>query len=127
MVVSKVATGEENGVRLRVYGSAASLFWNQEAPNYLSVKYPFGPEKIYKRKAPYMGEVSAASLRGARIPAGHHEGFIEAFANIYDEFCAAVRDRKPHDFPDARAGVRTMRLVEAALASNAQGNVWVKV
>ncbi|MGN0854227.1 MAG: Gfo/Idh/MocA family protein [Kiritimatiellia bacterium] len=127
VVVSKVATGEENGVRLRVYGDRASLFWNQESPNYLSVKYPFGPERIYKRKAPYMGEISAASVRGARIPAGHHEGFIEAFANIYDEFCAAVRDRQAHDFPSAREGVRTMRFVDAALKSNAAKNTWVRV
>ena len=127
MVVSKVATGEENGVRLRVYGDKASLFWNQEAPNYLSVKYPFDAERIYKRKAPYMGGVSEASVRSARIPAGHHEGFIEAFANIYDEFCAAVRDRRVHDHPGAYEGMRTMKLVEAALESNANGNRWVKV
>ena len=127
MVVSKVATGEENGVRLRVYGDKASLFWNQEAPNYLSVKYPFGPERIYKRKAPYMGAVSAASVRSSRIPAGHHEGFIEGFANIYDEFCAAVRDRKVHDHPGVYEGVRTMKLVEAALKSNKENNRWVKV
>ena len=127
MVVSKVATGEENGVRLRVYGDRASLFWNLEAPNYLSVKYPFAPERIFKRNAPYMAETSSASKRASRIPAGHHEGFIEGFANIYDEFCAAVRDRQRHDFPGAREGIRTMRFVEAALASNAQGNTWVEV
>jgi len=127
MVVSKVATGEENGVRLRVYGDKASLFWNQESPNYLSVKYPFAPERIYKRKAPYMQDVSEPSVAFARVPAGHHEGFIEAFANIYREFCAAVRDRGEHDFPGAREGVRTMRMVEAALASNAAGNTWVRV
>ncbi len=125
--VSKVATGEENGVRLRVYGDKASLFWNQESPNYLSVKSPFGPERIYKRKAPYMEAASAASVRASRTPAGHHEGFIEAFANIYDEFCAAVRDRRPHDFPGAHEGVRTMRFVEAALRSNANRNRWEKV
>ena len=125
LVTSKVATGEENGVRLRVYGDKASLFWNQEAPNYLSVKSAFEPERIYKRKAPYMGEASEAATRSSRIPAGHHEGFIEAFANIYDEFCAAVRDRQAHDHPGAREGVRTMRFVEAALASHAQGNRWV--
>ncbi len=125
--VSKVATGEENGVRLRVYGDKASLFWNQEAPNYLSVKPAFEPERIYKRKAPYMTDLSAAATRSARIPAGHHEGFIEAFANIYDEFCAAVRDRQPHDHPSAHEGVRTMRFVEAALASHVAGNRWMRV
>ena len=127
LVVSKVATGEENGVRLRVYGDKASLFWDQEENNYLRVKSPFAPERIYKRKAPYMGGESAASVRASRIPAGHHEGFIEAFANIYDEFCAAVRDRKAHDYPSAHEGVRTMRFVEAALASDRGGNVWTKV
>jgi len=127
MVVSKVATGEENGVRLRVYGDKASLFWNQEAPNYLSVKCPFGPERIYKRKAPYMADVSESSVRASRTPAGHHEGFIEAFANIYDEFCAAVVDRAAHDFPGAREGVRTMRFVDAALRSSSAGGSWTEL
>ncbi len=126
-VVSKVATGEENGVRIRVYGDKASLFWNQEENNYLSVKHPFGPERIYKRNAPYIGDLSAGCKAFSRIPAGHHEGFIEAFANIYREFCAAVRDRKAHDFPGPREGVRTMRFVEAALRSNANRNRWEKV
>jgi predicted dehydrogenase len=126
-VVSKVATGEENGVRLRVYGDKASLYWNQEENNYLSVKSPFAPERIYKRNAPYIGALSEASKGLSRIPAGHHEGFIEAFANIYREFCAAVRDRKAHDFPGPREGVRTMRFVEAALRSNASGNTWTRM
>ena len=127
LVVSKIATGEENGVRLRVYGDKASLYWNQEENNLLSVKYPFAPERIYRRKAPYVAAVSPRCDACSRIPAGHHEGFIEAFANIYDEFCAAVRDRKAHDFPGPREGVRTMRFVEAALESAGRGNVWVKL
>ena len=127
LVVSKVATGEENGVRLRVYGDKASLYWNQEENNDLCVKSPLAPEKIYKRKAPYMASVSPRSVECSRIPAGHHEGFIEAFANIYDEFCAAVRDRKAHDFPGPREGVRTMRFVEAALESAKRKNIWVKI
>ena len=127
LVVSKIATGEENGVRLRVYGDKASLYWNQEENNYLSVKSPFAPEKIYKRKAPYMAAVSPRSVECSRIPAGHHEGFIEAFANIYDEFCAAVRDRKAHDFPGPREGVRSMKFVEAALESARKNSVWVRV
>ena len=127
MVVSKVATGEENGVRLRVYGDKASLFWNQEAPNYLSVKYPFEAERIYKRNAPYVKEISVSAAVSCRIPAGHHEGFIEGFANIYSEFCAAVRDRKAHDFPGPFDGVRTMRFVEAALKSNLSDNAWMEI
>ena len=125
LAVSKIATGEENGVRLRVYGDKASLYWNQENGNYLSVKSPFAPERIYKRRAPYVAGLSDAASRASRIPAGHPEGFIEAFANLYGEFCAAVRDGGRHDFPGPREGVRSMRFVEAALESSRRGNTWV--
>lgn len=127
LVTSKIATGEENGVRLRVYGDKASLFWDQEAPNYLSVKYPMKPEMIYKRKAPYIADLSAAAMRASRFPAGHHEGFVEALGNIYDEFVAAVVSRRNRDFPGAREGIRSMRFVEACLKSAKRGNRWVKV
>ena len=127
LVTSKIATGEENGVRLRVYGAKASLYWNQEAPNYLSVKYPTKPEMIYKRRAPYVAYLSAGATRASRFPAGHHEGFVEALGNIYDEFVAAVVSRKNRDFPGARAGIRSMRFVEAALKSSKAGSRWVKV
>ena len=127
LVASKIATGEENGVRLRVYGDKASLFWNQEAPNYLSVKYPFKPEAIYKRNAPYVKDVSEASARLSRFPAGHHEGFVEALANIHDEFAEAVRTRKRRDFPGAAEGIRSMRFVEAALKSARGGCRWTKI
>ncbi len=127
IVTSKVATGEENGVRLRIYGSKASLFWDQEAPNYLSVKYPDAPERIYKRKASYVGALSPRSVAASRFPAGHHEGFVEALANIYDEFTAAVRTRKGRDFPGAREGIRSMRFVEASLKSARNGSRWTKI
>ena len=125
MVTSKVATGEENGIRLRVYGDKASLVWKVEEGNYLYVKYPFGPERIYKRNAPYIAELSAVSTRCSRIPAGHHEGFIEAFANHYHEFCTALRGGTDCDFPQARDGRRTIQFVDAVLASNRAGGKWV--
>ena len=127
VMVSKVATGEENGMRLRVYGDKASLFWEQERPNYLSVKYPFKPEMIFKRNAPYVADCSARSKACSRIPAGHHEGFIEALTNIYDEFCAALISRRAKDHPGAREGVRSMRFVDAALKSAKAGGKWTKV
>lgn len=127
LVTSKIATGEENGVRLRVYGNRASLHWDQEAPNYLHVKYPTKPEMIYKRRAPYVADLSAAANRASRFPAGHHEGFVEALGNIYDEFVAAVVSRKTRDFPGAREGIRSMRFIEASLKSAKRGNRWVKV
>ncbi len=127
MLTSKVATGEENGIRLRVYGDKASLVWKVEEGNYLHVKEAFGPERIYKRNAPYIASLSDVSKRCSRIPAGHHEGFIEAFANHYREFCAALRGVEGCDFPQARDGLRTIRFVDAALASNRDGGKWVEL
>lgn len=127
LVTSKVATGEENGVRLRVYGAKASLHWDQENPNYLTVRYPFKPEMTFKRRAPYVEGLSEAAQRASRFPAGHHEGFVEALGNIYDEFAAAVVTREARDFPGAREGVRSMRFVEAALKSAKSGSGWTKI
>ena len=127
MVTSKVATGEENGIRLRVDGDKASLVWKVEEGTYLHVKYPFGPERIYKRNAPYIAELSSVSTRCSRIPAGHHEGFIEAFANHYREFCTALRGGTEYDFPQARDGRRTIQFVDAALASSRAGGKWMSV
>lgn len=127
LVTSKIATGEENGVRMRIYGDKASIYWDQEAPNYLTVKYPHKPDMTFRRNAPYVSEISEASHHASRFPAGHHEGFVEALGNIYDEFVAAVLTRKNRDFPNARRGVRSMRFVEAALKSAKLNNRWVKI
>ena len=127
LVTSKIATGEENGVRLRVYGAKASLHWDQEEPNYLHVRYPTKPEMIYKRRAPYVADISAGATRASRFPAGHHEGFVEALGNIYDEFVASVVSRRTRDFPGAREGIRSMRFVEACLKSSKRGSRWVRV
>ena len=105
LVVSKIATGEENGVRLRVYGDKASLHWDQEAPNYLTLKYPLQPDRVFRRKAPYVADLSPASVKASRFPAGHHEGFVEALATIYDEFVAAVLTRRDCDYPGPREGI----------------------
>ena len=127
MLTSKVATGEENGLRVRVYGDKASLHWYQENPNELVVRYPLAPDCVYRRKAPATCDISPASVRASRIPAGHPEGFIEAFANHYDEFCLAVRGYQNRDYPTAEDGVRTMRFVESVLKSAKAGGRWTKV
>ena len=124
LVTSKVATGEENGVRLRVYGNKASLYWNQEAPNYITVKYPMKPDERYSRNSKYVNDLSKACARASRFPAGHHEGFVEALGNIYDEFVEAVATRRVRDFPGAEEGVRSMRFVEACLKSSKRGSKW---
>ena len=124
-VTSKIATGEENGVRLRVYGDKASLHWDQEEPNRLVVRSPFAPDEVYHRKAPYIGEVSPLSVQASRFPSGHHEGFVEALATLYDDFARAVLTRKA--LPDGAFGSRSIRFVEAALKSSKSASAWTRL
>ena len=103
--ISQVATGEENGLTLRVYGSEGALKWAQENPNYLEV-YKYGePRQTLTRGQGYLSDVAAAATR---IPTGHPEGYLEAFGNIYVGVAEAVRrhiDGNPmkseeYDFPN---------------------------
>lgn len=135
LIASQISTGEENGLRIRVYGEKKALAWRQEDPHVLSVFAPGAPEETWKRGNPYVAEVSPAAARCTRTPAGHPEAFLEAFADNYLNFCDTIRARaarrKPSDleldFPDVTAGVRGMRFVEAVVASQKNGNRWTKV
>ena len=80
LYASQVSVGEENNLRIRIYGTDASLDWHQENPNYLYIRFPDGPEHVYKRGNDYVAEITQ---HNSRLPFGHPEGFIEAFANIY--------------------------------------------
>ena len=125
--VSKIAAGEENGLRIRFYGEKGSLFWDQENPNSLVARYPLAPDRVYRRKGPLVSDISPLAAAAVRTPAGHNEGFIEAFANIYRNFCRSVISRKAGDFPTVEDGARAMRFVEAVLDSGENGNIWMKV
>ena len=135
LIASQISTGEENGLRIRVYGEKKALAWRQEDPHFLTVYSPAGAEEKWKRGNPYVAEVSAAAARCNRTPAGHPEAFLEAFANNYLNFCDTIRakaaKRKPTalelDFPDVQAGVRGMKFIEAVVASSKGGNVWKKI
>ena len=127
VVASKTATGEDNGLRVRIYGSKASLHWDVESGSVLHVKSAFAPERVYKRNSLPVKALSEAATRGSRLPAGHDEGFAEAMANHYRGFCAALRGCRQRDFPQAADGVRTMAFVDAVLES-ARGNCkWVRL
>lgn len=128
---SQIAVGEENKLSLRVYGSEASLEWQQEHPNELVVKYPDRPREILRRGNAYVGE---GAQRVTRIPAGHPEGYLEAFANLYREAFRAIAaevagEPTPDDLdlPDIDDGVAGMAFIEAAVASARQGAAWVPV
>jgi predicted dehydrogenase len=127
--VSQVAPGNENSLRLRIYGSKAGIEWSQENPNYLKFS-PLGePSKILGRGSP---ELSESATKVTRTPPGHPEGYIEGFANIYTEIAQAVyaaREGKPVPqdvlFPDLEDGIAGMIFIEAALNSSRNDGKWV--
>lgn len=127
---SQVATGEENGLRLRVYGERGALRWQQEEPNVLWWSEAGAPMQRLTRGS---AALPAESLAATRIPPGHPEGFIEAFAQLYrdfaDELLAAIEGRPmpPRIVPDVADGVRSLAFVEAVLASGRAGGAWTDV
>lgn len=128
---SQISIGEENPLSIRVYGTKSSLEWRQEFPNELVVKYPDKPRQVWKRGNAYL---SAGPRRFSRIPPGHPEGFLEAFANIYLEIyraiAAEVEGRRPPkdlDFPTVEDGVVGMAFIEAVVRSSKAGARWVKL
>ncbi|MGH8287232.1 MAG: Gfo/Idh/MocA family oxidoreductase, partial [Steroidobacteraceae bacterium] len=127
---SQISVGEDNDLNIRVYGEKASLEWHQEHPDELTVKHADKPREIFRRGGRY---ASAAASRVIRVPAGHPEGYLEAFGNIYREAFRAIRAEiagKPLppdcDFPTIDDGVDGMRFVEAALESSRLDSRWVK-
>ncbi len=125
---SQVATGEENGLRLRIYGSKAALRWQQELPNELWFTELGQPAQKLTRG---MGRLPASATAATRIPAGHPEGFIEAFAQLYRDFAADLRRHQrgeavvPSLVPGLEEGVRSLAFIEATLRSHAQNAAWV--
>lgn len=128
---SQVAPGNENGLKLRVYGSKGGLEWRQEQPNQL-VFSPFGkPVQTLSRG---LGYLQPAASRVTRIPSGHPEGYLEAFATLYSEAAEAIQaaraGRKPDKavmFPGVDDGVAGVAFIEAAVKSSAKGAAWVKL
>jgi predicted dehydrogenase len=129
---SQVAPGNENNLRLRVYGSKGGLEWRQEFPNQLYWS-PFGQAtQIIARGT---GAAAADAARVTRIPSGHPEGYLEAFATLYSEIGHDIRSRrrkgpkrdKAVQFPTVVDGVKGVAFVEAVVSSSAKGGKWVKL
>lgn len=127
LMASQISVGEENGLAIRVYGTKASLEWHQEHPNELIVKHADKPTEIRRRGNPYNSKVTQ---RATRLPAGHPEAFLEAFANLYSEAARAIDDaisgRKPktYDFPTAQDGALGMAFVATVLESSRTQTRW---
>jgi len=135
LYASQISIGEENGLAIWVYGEEKSLEWHQESPNYLYVKEPNGPVQVWRRGNDYIGTKSPAAARATRVPFGHPEAFIEAFANIYCNFAETVRakmtrsrpDKLALDFPNVNDGVRGMLFIDTVLASTKSRQKWTKM
>lgn len=129
LVTSQIAAGEGNGLRLRVYGEKGSLDWRQEDPNRLSVKWLDGPEEIRHAAGGYLSEDARAVTR---LPGGHPEGYLEAFAVLYREFAEVLiawqkggTKETPPTLPGIEAGVRGMRFIDRAIESSKHKS-WVE-
>ena len=114
-----------------MYGPKASLEWRQEDPNDLVVKYPDAPRQVFRRGNAYLSD---AAKRFTRLPSGHPEAFIEAFANVYREAAQAIRaevNGQPMpqglEFPTVEDGVEGMAFIAAAVQSAKGGAVWTKM
>ena len=132
---SQVAPGNENNLRLRVYGSKGGIEWRQEQPNQLHWS-PFGqPTQVIGRAT---GAANAAAARVSRIPSGHPEGYLEGFATLYAEIAQAIRaarpggpkardvDRAAH-FPTLIDGLKGVEFIEAVVRSSTRGGRWVRL
>ncbi len=128
---SQVAPGNENGLRIRIYGTKGGLDWRQEDPNHM-LWSPLGQStRIVTRGGPDSG---AAAARVTRIPPGHPEGYLEGFANIYSEIAQAIKaaraGKKPPEgvhFPTVDDGVKGLAFIEAAVKSSKANGEWTKL
>lgn len=131
---SQISIGEENGLAIWVYGEKASLEWHQEHPNYLYVKRIDAPVEVWRRGNDYIGAKSPAAAKNTRLPFGHPEAFLEAFANNYVNFAETVIakiegtkvDPMSLDFPTVSDGVRGMQFIETVVKSNGSKQKWTK-
>ncbi len=131
LMASQVAAGEENCIKIRVYGDKGGLEWKQEDANSLLIKWLDRPTEIYRAGTGY---VTSYASHNSRTPAGHPEGYLEAFANLYRNFALTVRAKmngeEPKnewlDFPGTEEGIRGMAFIENVVASGKSDAKWTK-
>lgn len=131
LMATQIAAGDENNIKIRVYGEKGSLHWQQEDCNSLIVKWLDKPAEIYRAGTGY---VSSYAKHNSRTPAGHPEGYLEAFANLYRNFVLTIRAKmngeKPQDewldFPGPDEGIRGMAFIENVVASGKSNEKWME-
>jgi predicted dehydrogenase len=130
LITSQISAGEENNLRIRVYGTEGGLAWRQEKPNYLFHRPAEEPERVLKRGNEYLSE---EARRATRVPPGHPEAFIEAFANVYAGVTEAVwakeEGREPDaklPFPGIQDGARGVHFIEKVVESASSEEKWTE-
>jgi predicted dehydrogenase len=130
LMATQIAAGEENNIKIRVYGEFGSLEWQQNDANTLQVKWPDKPTEIWRTGAGYL---SSFAQHNTRTPPGHPEGYLEAFANLYRNFAECIvadlegKQPKPEslDYPGIDDGVRGMAFIETVIASGRSEQKWI--
>lgn len=133
LFASQISIDEENALAIRIYGEKGGLEWHQQEPNTLILKWPDQPRHIVRTGRGCV--TSEAAKLATRLPAGHPEGYLEAFANLYRNFAATLQarlaGRKPAaaslDFPTVEDGVRGMAFLDAVVKSSRSNQKWVKI
>lgn len=133
LIATQIATGAENNIKIRVFGTKAGLEWEQDNANTLIVRHPEAPDQIYRTggNVPYL---SSNAMENLRTPGGHPEGYLEAFANLYRNFARCLYAQKNgetpkkewEDFPGAEDGLRGMAFVEHVVKSGKSNEKWTK-
>jgi predicted dehydrogenase len=123
---SQIATGEENNLRISIYGDKGGLKWEQENPNYLYHLSDNEPMRVLKTAHPYNYDISNISTK---IPPGHPEGIFDSMGNIYNGVAKAIKKQKfdSAEFPSIDEGVRGMDFIEKAVKSHQSGNIWMNL
>ena len=131
---SQISVGEENNLKIRVYGTKGGLEWEQQEPNTLWLKYNDRPTQMLRAGMGYLGETATANTR---TPAGHPEGYLEAFGNLYRSFAEAVVDKRSSTpapgikeipgVPGIYDAVAGMTFIEKVVKSSEDGNVWLSI
>ncbi len=132
LFASQISVGEENSLAIRIYGEKAGLEWHQMEPNTLIVKYQNKANEIYRTG---VGELYPETVAAARTPAGHPEGYLEAFANIYRNFSKCVQARIAgvevdpiyNDYPTVEDGLRGMEFIYKVIESGKSDQKWIKM
>jgi predicted dehydrogenase len=122
LIASQISAGARNGLRIQVYGEKGGLTWSHERHTELTLDWLDGPTQVLHAGSPYLG---AAARAATRIPTGHPEGFIEAFANLYRDFAEAIAGGDGGIVPGIGEGVRGMAFVERAVAASQAEAGWI--